>query len=212
MNLSKLLNQALSSSALKQVTQKVGSSSSSLGGGDTLKKMGMGAVGGSLLTSLLKSGKGSTLLKVGGAAAVGALAYKVYNDYQKEKAQPQQTEVFHETDQQHPTIILKAMIAAAKADGHIDATEMARIHEALAQANIGADEQAFLEGEINKPLDPTEIAALAKTPALASEIYLASLLVVDEQNAMEAMYLNELARQLKLDTEMQKRLALASGE
>jgi RNA polymerase sigma factor (sigma-70 family) len=89
--------------------QKAESSGSSSGGNDALKNLGLGAVGGGLLTSLLKSGKGSSLLKVGGAAAIGALAYKVYNDYQAEKANPNQMETFQENDQDHPVIILKAM-------------------------------------------------------------------------------------------------------
>ena len=98
------------------------------------------------------------------------------------------------------------MIAAAKADGHIDETEMKHIHEALANSAIGSDEKQVLEREINKPLDPSEVAALASTPAEASEIYLASCLVIDEKNHMETVYLQELARMLKLDDEMVRRL------
>jgi uncharacterized membrane protein YebE (DUF533 family) len=212
MNLSKLLNQVLNSSVVNQVKQKAESSGSSLGGNDALKNLGLGAVGGGLLTSLLKSGKGSSLLKVGGAAAIGALAYKVYNDYQAEKANPNQMETFQENDQDHPVIILKAMIAAAKSDGHIDQDEMARINEALAKSNLSINEKGFLEKEINKPLDPKEIASMAKNPAMASEIYLASLLVIDEENHMETMYLKELSRLLNLDDEVVQRLALSSIE
>ena len=37
-------------------------------------------------------------------------------------------------------------------------------------------------------------------------MYLASLLVADEQSFMERAYLNELARQLKLEPALQQRL------
>lgn len=208
MNINKLLGQVLNSSAVKQHKDKLsgltGSSGSS--GASLLKKAGLGAAGGSLLTSMLKKGKGSTLLKVGGAAAIGALAYKIYNNYQIEQSAARKRETFEDNDPQHPVIILKAMIAAAKADGHIDEAEMSRIHDALAKSDAGSDEKVFLEGEINKPLDPADVAAMATSPAMAAEIYLASSLVIDEQNYMEKVYLRELAALLRLDDEMVRRL------
>jgi len=210
MNLSKLLNQVLNSSALSQGKQKFDGLGASLGGNDALKNLGLGAVGGSLLTMLLKSGKGSSLLKVGGAAAVGALAYKIYNEYQAEKSNPNNAVAFQEHDHNHPIIILKAMIAAAKSDGHIDEQERARINEALVKSNLSINDQGFLEKEINKPLDPKEIAALAQDPAMAAEIYLASSLVIDDENYMERVYLKELSSLLNLDDEVIKRLAESS--
>ena len=94
------------------------------------------------------------------------------------------------------------MIAAAKADGHIDSAEMTRIEQALDE--MGADQQVrqLVQAEMNKPLDPAEIARLASSPQQASEIYLASLIVADEQNFMEKTYLQELAKQLNLAPEV----------
>lgn len=42
------------------------------------------------------------------------------------------------------------------------------------------------------------MAQAASSPALAAEMYLASLLVADETSFMERAYLDELARQLQL--------------
>ncbi|KAJ28707.1 hypothetical protein M004_11620, partial [Pseudomonas aeruginosa M10] len=53
--------------------------------------------------------------------------------------------------------------------------------------------------EKKKPLDPAEIARAASTPEIAAEMYLASLLMVDEESFMERSYLEELARQLRLE-------------
>ena len=50
----------------------------------------------------------------------------------------------------------------------------------------------------DKPLDPAEVARAASTPEMAAEMYLASLLMVDQQHFMERAYLDELARQLQL--------------
>ena len=107
-----------------------------------------GAVGGSLLTMLAGNKKarkmGMKVAKVGGAAALGAFAYKVYNDYQANKQTPasapaQASAVSTPTaapaqTEQHSMVVLKAMIAAAKADGHVDDHESARIHEAVQAA------------------------------------------------------------------------------
>jgi len=50
-----------------------------------------------------------------------------------------------------------------------------------------------------KPLDPTDVARAASTPEMAAEMYIASVMLVDEENFMEKSYLDELARQLKLE-------------
>ena len=63
---------------------------------------------------------GSGALKVGGAAALGALAYKVYNDWQAKQSGQGVHETFDPDDSKHSVLILKAMIGAAKADGHVD--------------------------------------------------------------------------------------------
>ena len=50
------------------------------------------------------------------------------------------------------------------------------------------------------------MARSAGTPEIASEMYLASLVAADDQNYMERAYLDELARQLKLDDALRQRL------
>ena len=76
---------------------------------------------------------------------------------------------------------------------------------------LSADEQeenqkavlsAGANGFLSKPLDPAEIATLVSSPEEAAEVYLASLLVVDEQNFMEKAYLQELAKQLQLSSDV----------
>ncbi len=213
MDIKSLLNQALNSDIVNKGKEQLQNASTS----NSLKSLGSGAVGGGLVSLLMGSKKtkkigakvGKNALKIGGAAALGALAYKVYNDWQgKQTASQPTTEPFDANNAIHEQLILKAMIAAAKADGHVDAQEMAQIESAIAQA--GADEQlrSLVHNELNKPLDPVQIAQLAQTPQQASEIYLASLIVVDEQNFMEKAYLQELAKQLKLAPEVTQQLEL----
>ncbi|EPW8046270.1 tellurite resistance TerB family protein [Vibrio alginolyticus] len=217
MDLKSLLNQALKSDLLKQGADALGKQTNNIkssSNSSSLKTLGAGAVGGGLIGMLMGSKKskkmtkkiGSNALKVGGAAALGALAYKVYNDWQAKQSGQGVQETFDLDDSKHSVLILKAMIGAAKADGHVDEEEMARIEQAL--ADMGADEHVrhLVQQELNKPLDPAEIANQATSPQQASEIYLASLIVADEQNFMEKAYLQELAKQLQLSPEVTQQL------
>ena len=213
MDLKSLLNQALKSDLIKQGADALGKQSSNIkssSNSSQLKTLGAGAIGGGLIGMLMGSKKskkmakkmGSGALKVGGAAALGALAYKVYNDWQSKQDTQGVNETFDPDDNKHARLILKAMIGAAKADGHVDEEEMARIEQALTE--MGADDHVrqLVHQELHKPLDPAEIARLATSPQQASEIYLASLIVADEQNFMEKAYLQELAKQLNLSPEV----------
>ncbi|UUM29929.1 tellurite resistance TerB family protein [Vibrio japonicus] len=206
MDLKSLLNQALNSDLLKQGQQQIKQQSSS----GTFKSLGAGAVGGGLVNLLMGSKKskklgkkvGKNALKIGGVAALAALAYKVYNDSQQTQGTSTVKESFNPEDNLHSELILKAMVAAAKADGHVDQQEMQRIEAAVKDAGADTQLQTLLHSELNKPLDPAEVARLAQTPQQASEIYLASLIVVDEQNFMEKAYLQELAKQLQLSPDV----------
>ncbi|MEZ8825821.1 tellurite resistance TerB family protein [Vibrio amylolyticus] len=212
MNLTSLLNQALKSDLVKQGSEKLSQHASSLSSksndSSKLKTLGAGAIGGGLVGVLMGSKKtkkiGKKAVGIGGAAALGALAYKVYNDYQSKQGQTPNAEQaqFDENDANHSVLILRSMIAASKADGHVDEEEMAKIEQAV--ESMGADYQItkLVSEELHKPLDPSEIAQLAMSPQQASEIYLASLIVADEQNFMEKAYLKELAKQLNLADEV----------
>lgn len=199
MDLKSLLNQALNSNIVKQGSTQLSSITQD---SSKLKTLGAGAVGGGLIGLLMGSKKtkkiGKKVLGIGGAAALGALAYKAYNDWQAKQTTTQPQATFDPDDSSHSVLILKAMIAAAKADGHVDEQEMSKIEQAIIEMGADAQLQQLVKNELHKPLDPAAIAQLATTPEQASELYLASLLIADEQNFMEKAYLNELAKQLRL--------------
>lgn len=95
--------------------------------------------------------------------------------------------------------IIRAMIGAAKADGHMDAAETQKIMGQLESAGVGAQENALLMQEMANTQDVNSIAAAATTPEEAAQIYLAALLVCDSQCAAEQQYLASLAAALKLE-------------
>lgn len=186
------------------------------GAWDNQSALGKGAIAGGLL-GLLLTGSGKKILKtsvkVGGAALIGGLAYKAYEDWKAGKSAPDAADspvalprpdgtAFLPSDAEGAddlaTRLLQAMVAAAKADGHVTSRERSRISEQLAQLGLGNQAERLITDELDAPLDPGRIAALARTPEEAAELYTASLLVVDPEAPAEKGYLAMLAARLGL--------------
>ena len=159
---------------------------------------------------------GKSALLAAGTAAIGALAWKTYQDWQNKQSattsnDTQSGAAFDDLFKQsngvdHDRLMLQAMIAAAKADGHVDDKERELIKQQAEGLGLSPELQAFIKQELNRPLDPAEIARQVNSPQQAAELFLMSLLVVDEQNFMEKSYLQELARQLNLSPDMVQQL------
>ena len=180
-------------------------------GGMLGSDFGKGALGGGALGLLLGRNKTTRKLATyGGLAALGMMAYRAYGDYKAQQGaavQPQTVDRLPPPQASlHGEAILRALVAAAKADGHIDAREREVIEGEFARIAPETEVQQWLKAELEKPLDPAEVARAASTPEIASEMYLASLVAADEQSYMERAYLDELARQLKLDDALKQRL------
>ncbi|WP_369937265.1 tellurite resistance TerB family protein [Xanthomonas tesorieronis] len=182
-------------------------------GGMLNADFGKGALSGGALGLLL--GKNRTTRKLatyGGLAALGVMAYRAYGDYKRQQLgaaapDPQTLDRLPPLEvEQHSQAILRALVAAAKADGHIDTRERELIEGEFTRLNGDEDVQRWLHAELEKPLDPAEVAQAAATPEIASEMYLASLLAADEQSFMERSYLDELARQLGIDEALKQQL------
>jgi uncharacterized membrane protein YebE (DUF533 family) len=90
------------------------------------------------------------------------------------------------------------MIAAAKADGHVNNKEVAAIEEKIGKLNLTGDVASLLKEEIAKPLDVKDVAALAEDQTMAAEIYLVSAVITDKENSMEKAYLDALAKAMSL--------------
>ena len=176
--------------------------------------LGKGALVAGVAAMLLgtKSGRKLTgkAVKLGGLAALGGLAFKGYQNWQQNNAEQADNYVDEKNYQpieslptekadQRSKVILSAVIAASKADGHIDAQEQARIESYISKFAESEELTQFVQAELAKPLDPGEIAMACDSPELANEVYLASMLMIDQSNFMEKTYLNELAKQLALD-------------
>ena len=163
---------------------------------------------------LLSGGKPGKLLgnavKVGAIAAVGGLAYKAWQNHQQGQsapagAQPPREDAFipppadTAAQEELGKTLVRAMIAAAKADGRIDAEEKEAIFERLKTMPLSAEEKAWVFDELSTPLDINAVIARADTPEHAAEIYAASLVAISADTAAEQAYLEALAIKLKLD-------------
>lgn len=178
-----------------------------------------GAAGGllGLLVGGKKKSKGGLggVLSHGGAAMLGALASQAYQSWQKGQA-PGQAPVA--SPQQAASVeprflpaaapaadggpfefaLVRAMIAAAKADGHIDAEEQRRIFARVGESELDAESKAFVFDALAAPIGVSDVAAFATTAEQAAELYLVSRLAVEPDEPAERIYLEALAHRLKL--------------
>ena len=161
---------------------------------------------------------GTTQTRSGGGmnyaalASLGMAAFQAYQAWQRQQATaPQQAiQTVDQLDgpeaEAHSHGVLRALIAAAKADGTIDAQEKQMISAEIGRHTDDPQLQQWLDAEVAKPLNAADFADYANDPALAAEIYLASVMLVDDQQDAERNYLDELAGQLHIDPQLQVHL------
>jgi uncharacterized membrane protein YebE (DUF533 family) len=183
----------------------------------TIDGMKKGAMAAGVLALLLGTGAGrrvtGSALKIGSLAAIGGIGWKAYQNWATQKNAVDQevqdiasnakiipiNELSEIEANDRSQILLKAMIAAAKADGHIDKKEVTAIDQQILKIGLTGDVADLMQAEIAKPLDIKEIAELAdNNSGIAAEIYLVSAVVSDRENSMERAYLDSLAKALKL--------------
>jgi uncharacterized membrane protein YebE (DUF533 family) len=152
--------------------------------------------------------------KLGGVALIGGLAYKAYQNYQEGKPLTSFGEPVHAApqgsgfaegdhdDQERALIMLRAMIAAAAADGEIDDAERARILGNLKQAGLDDEAAGYLDQEFANPLDAGGLAGLSSTPEVAAQIYTAARLVIDPDTEEEQTFLADLSASLGLEADL----------
>ncbi len=175
---------------------------------------------GAIALALFGTGPGRAItgsaLKIGGLAAVAGLAYKAYQNYQQGKEPAYNGEVLEgevlpppEDTSFHPShapqgesefalTLIRGMVAAAHADGHVDEAETAKIADRIMLSGYDDETGTFLKNELQNPIDVGDLASAAQTDAQKVELYTASRLAVDADNRAERGFLNMLAGRLKL--------------
>ena len=178
----------------------------------TLSGIKTGALAVSAIAVLLgtKTGRQVTgsAIKLGSLAAVGGIAWQAYQNYKNngnilgddDKEVVPVNEITDDKEANERSItLLKAMIAAAKSDGHVGADELNEIKKQIDNLGLEGDVASVLEEELAKPLDIEEIAALAGAEeAKAAEIYLVSAVILNKENEKERKYLDDLAKAMNI--------------
>jgi uncharacterized membrane protein YebE (DUF533 family) len=158
----------------------------------------------------------------GGAAALGALGYRAFQNWQAGKqpdtagglttsaplpVPPQGSPFLPETapasdGRPFELTLIMAMIAAANADGHIGPEEQRTIFDQVGLLALDAEDKAFIFDTLGAPPRLQDIASLANGPEQAAEIYLASRLAIDPDHPAELAYLEALASRLALPPDL----------
>jgi len=168
--------------------------------------LGGGSTGG------LPQGRSTGGTNFAALASLGMMAFQAYQSWQRSQAAaPQQAlrtvdQLAGPEAEDHSHAILRALIAAAKADGRIDPQEEQLIYAEIKRHTSDPQLQQWLDDEVSKPLDVAEVAQSAHDPAMAAEMYLASVMLVDDQQDAERAYLDELAGALQIDPALQVHL------
>jgi uncharacterized membrane protein YebE (DUF533 family) len=156
---------------------------------------------------LLGRGGFGSLVKIGAVAAVGGLAYNAWKTHQAQQGNtaPVDRDRFippaqagYQQEELSKSLV-RAMIAATKADGQIDPTEKDAIFRKLETMPLGPEEKAFVFDELSSPLDINAVVERADSAEHGAEIYAASLVAITADTAAERAYLDALAHKLGLD-------------
>ena len=139
------------------------------------------------------------------AAGMGA-AYAGGAEPDQDAMPPEQT-----VSDQTAKLVLRAMIDAAKADGRVDTAERQRIVAKVQEGGADPEAAAFLQQELERPADPDGLAAEARDPVVAAQIYAASLLAIKVDTPEERTYLQALAGKLGLEPAVVAQLHGALG-
>ena len=181
-----------------------------------------GAVAGGLLGMLLGGGGRRRGFGGGiGTAALGALALAAYQNYQRQQQgrvtpAPANVGALALPHSQpgadgnpFELTLVRAMVGAAKADGHIDAAEQRRLFAEVERLGLDSDAKAYVFDLLTRDIDLHGLVAAVDTPEQGAELYLAARLAIDPDEPAERAYLDALAAGLRMPAELRSSLDVA---
>lgn len=197
-----------------------------------LNSFGGGAAVGGVLGLLLGGKKMRKMaggaLGYGGAAMLGALALRAYQNYQQGKpaqgapsftaqdlAQVPAAQLPHALPAADGSpfelVLIRAMVGAAKSDGHIDIDEQRHLFEQVERLGLDAEAKAVVFDLLAKPLDLAKLDGSVGNEAQRAEVYLAARLATDGDHPGERAYLDALAARLQLPAQLRAHLDGQAG-
>ncbi|MEO1543048.1 MAG: tellurite resistance TerB family protein [Pseudomonadota bacterium] len=189
-------------------------------------KLGAGAALGGLGALVLGTQTGRSVAvsaaKIGALALIGGLAYKAYSNYQSgasagtsgdadPQAAPQgsgfEPDAISNDD---AALYIRTMLAAAAADGRVDADEQQRILGSLQQAGLDDGAEEFIADALNNPISIDEIASKVGSKEQAVQVYTAARIAIDPDTYGERAFLSDLAGRLGIEPELAAHIDAAS--
>ncbi len=163
-------------------------------GSTTSANSGMGELGGlgSILGSLMGSGALAGMFNhKDNASTTAAPSMPGYSERPSSIPVPPA-----QTQQDRVVRMLRALVFAAKSDGHIDQDEQTALNNQVQKMNLGPQAKTLLKQFMTEPLDPSLVANGVTNPQEAAQIYGLSCAITDMDNFMERSYLDGLATAL----------------
>ena len=189
-------------------------------------QLGAGAVLGGLGSLILGTQTGRNVAvsaaKLGALALIGGLAYRAYQNYSNgvpvgadrnfaPEAAPSGSGFEPEAaNNEQAALYIRTMIAAAAADGRIDASEQQRILGSLGQVGLAAEAEEFLANELNNPASAAAIAGAVSSGEQAVQVYTAARIAIDPDTRGEQAFLMQLAGSLGIDEKLKAHLDSAA--
>ncbi|WP_448203279.1 DUF533 domain-containing protein [Azospirillum sp. sgz302134] len=103
-------------------------------------------------------------------------------------------------------LLIRAMAAAAHADGGLDQLERGRIRSVLRTSALDEEDRRELERLVEEPQCLEELVRQVGTPRMAARFYAVSLAVLDKNEPVNRAYLRYLAQRLGLPGDLVVRL------
>ncbi len=162
--------------------------------------------------------------KLGALALIGGLAYKAYQNYSQGRPMLNTASGF--AAEQAPSgsgfepqavtndtavLYIRAMIAAAAADGRIDPAEQQKIMGALSQAGVEKEAQDFIAQEIQNPATADQLAAACQSDEQAVQVFTAARIAIDLDTNEENDFLSDLATKLGIDAQLAQHVDAAAN-
>jgi uncharacterized membrane protein YebE (DUF533 family) len=165
------------------------------------------------------SGGMNDMVKYGGIAVLGMIAYKALRNWQASQNSgspapagrgflPNQMPGGGE---EFSNVLVQSMIAATQADGVIDEGEQQRLVGALAKLGASDEDRQAVADQLRRRINPQSLVAAAKTPEMGLGIYAASAMAVTIDSPAERKYLDSLATSLGIDPGLKAHVEQAVG-
>jgi uncharacterized membrane protein YebE (DUF533 family) len=150
--------------------------------------------------------------RLGGLELIGAIAYNAYAGYKQGRnasqnqpspagPAPKGSGFEPEAQSQDAALLyVRAMIAAAAADGQVDRAEQQTIVGGLERLGLGQHATQFLQQEFDSPQSIEDLVqATGGVPAVALQTYTAARLAIEPDTRDEQAFLQGLARGFGID-------------